>query len=324
MILGRINRSVPKWAEAVVLILIAVTLYSFTILPSAVKTVIAYERGNNAQREKRHITAIKEYETVMSRYPDFTPVIARLALSCYYSERIDECRDYLERIAQREVPHELKDEINGIVKKLNEIYFESNELSEALMLYGQEEFEKTAEKLTAYLEKNNNDVLAMLHLANIYFDMEYYSEAAALYEKAIDIQPEFITAYLNLSTAYREMGEFDIAAECCEKVLKFNTEHPQAYVSLARVEFARYRDSEGLEYAEKAYEVDGEDLTVAANLCLAYHYNNMIPDRDKLFEKLKQKKYYDTATLQAVFEGKIELRHKQGTAPSVFRIQQEN
>jgi tetratricopeptide (TPR) repeat protein len=310
MILGRTNKPVPKWVKAAVLLLIAAALYSFTILPSAVKTVIAYERGNNAQREKRHITAIKEYETVMSRYPDFTPVIARLAISCYYSERIDECRQYLERIGQREVPEELKEEINGIVKGLNDMYFESNELSEALMLYGREEFEKTAEKLTAYLEKNSNDVLAMLHLANIYFDMEHYSEAAALYEKAIDIQPEFSTAYLNLSALYRKMGQLDIAAECCEKVLELNSEHPQAYVSLAKIEFARHRDSEGMEYAEKAYELDGEDLTVAANLCLAYHYNNLISDRDKLFEELKQKRYYDTATLQAVFEGTLELRHQ--------------
>lgn len=299
---------VPLWIKAAVLLSMAVIIYSHTVLPSALKTGIAYERGNTAQKEKRHITAIREYETVIKRYPDFTPVLARLAISYFYSERIGECRELLEKMADREAPDGLAEEVNGIVKKLNDMYFESNELSEAFKLYGGEELEKTSVKLETYLEKHSSDVLGMLYLANTYFDIGRYNEAIELYRKAIGLQPEFSSAYLNLAAVYRETEEYDKAVESCQRVLELNEEHPQAYVSLARIEFERHRDSMGLDYAEKAYDYGGEDMNVAANLCLAYHYNNMPEERDRLFEILKQNKYYDLATLQEVFEGKLLLR----------------
>lgn len=302
------GRQVPSWVKAAVFLLIAVLLYSFTVLPSAIKTGIAYERGNKAQREKRHITAIREYEKVVKRYPDFTPVLARLAVSYFYSERINECSRLLERIADREVTGSLAEEVNGIVGKLSVMYFENNGLKEALRLYGQEELEKTAVKLTEYLRSNNGDVLGMLYLANIYFDIGRYNEAEGLYRSATDRQPEFASAYLNLAALYRETGEYDKAAENCRKVLEFNAEHPQAYMSLSRLELARHRSGEGLEYAEKAYEYGGEDINAAANLCLAYHYNGMREERDRLFEQLKQNKYRDVALLQSAFEGKVDLR----------------
>lgn len=199
----------------------------------------------------------------------------------------------------------LTQKVNQVVGKLKGMYFESSELSKAMELYGREELEKTSEKLSAHLNKHKTDALAMLYLANIYFDIGRYNEAAAFYEKAISLQPDFSTAYLNLAALCRERGEFEKAEQNCKKVLELNSELPQAYVSLSRIEFARNRNGTGLEYAKKAYEYGGGDMSVAANLCLAYHYNKMKEDRDKLLEQLKQKNYPYLAALQSVFERKI-------------------
>lgn len=53
---------VPLRIKAVVLLSAAAAVYSFTVLPSALNAGFAYERGNKAQEENRHITAIREYE----------------------------------------------------------------------------------------------------------------------------------------------------------------------------------------------------------------------------------------------------------------------
>jgi tetratricopeptide (TPR) repeat protein len=107
---------------------------------------------------------------------------------------------------------------------------------------------------------------------------------------------------------YRETGRFENAADSIEKVLKSNKEHPQAYVALSKLELSKHDNKAGLEYAEKAYEYDSGDLNVISNLSLAYHYNNMTAERDKLFAVLKQNNYYDTEALQSVFAGKPIIR----------------
>ncbi|MGE5630643.1 MAG: tetratricopeptide repeat protein [Caulobacteraceae bacterium] len=302
------RRPVSIWIKVFLLLMAAILIYSLVGLPSVFKAGIASERGVQAQKAKRYSTAIQEYESVLGRYPDSPNIVAGLAVSYFHNERISESSKLLGEIAGREVSPGLAKEVNSIIKQLDTVYFESNELKEALKLYGQEELEKTSEKLEAYLVKHRNNALGTFYLANIYFDMGKYKEAGNYYNKALSLQPDFNSALLNLSAVYRETGDYEKAIECCNKVLERNIEHPQAYVALAKLEFKRHQDAAGLEYAEKAYKYDSRDMSVAANLCLAYYYNNMTAERDELFDILKKKNYYDMTTLESVFRGELKLR----------------
>lgn len=291
----------PLWIKLVLVFIVAVLITSMILFPSALKAGIAYEQGWRAQKDGRHSTAIKEYEQVLTQFPESSTILARLAISYFYNERIDECSELLDRIAGKKVSRSLSRQVNGIVDKMDSTYYESKELGEALKLYGQEELESTAEKLEKYLGTNKNDVMGMFHMANINFDMGRYSEAEKLYIKTIELQPGFYSAYLNLAAAYRETGQLEKAAECCNKVLESNKEHPQAFIALSKIELEGNNVKAGLEYAKKAYELDSGDLNIISNLCLAYHYNKMTGDRDKYFEILKQNDYYDIAALQSMF-----------------------
>lgn len=297
-----VKRPVPLWMKLLLLFVAMVLIASIVILPSVLKAAIAYEMGREAQRDGRHSTAIKEYEQVQKLFPESEAVLARLAISYFYDERIDECRRLLDRIAGKKVSGSLSRQVNDIVGKMDSIYYESKELGEILKLYGQEELEKTAEKVEKYLDANKEDVMGIFHLANINFDIGRYAEAEKLYIRAVELQPGFYSAYLNLSAVYRETGQLEKAVECCNRVLESNKEHPQAFVALSKIELARGNNGAGLEYAEKAYEYDGGDLNIISNLSLACHYNNMTDERDKFFEILKQNSYYDIAALQSVFE----------------------
>jgi tetratricopeptide (TPR) repeat protein len=297
------KKPVPLWIKITLLLTAAVLISSILGAAYTVKAAIAYEQGRRAQQDGNHSTAIKEYEQALKQFPDSASIIAGLAISYFHNERIDECRGLLDRIEGREVSRSLSRQVNEIVDRMDSIYYESKELREALKLYGQEELEITSEKLEKYLDKNKNDVMGIFHLANINFDIGKYAEAEKLYIKINELQPEFYTAYLNLAAVYRETGQLEAAAECCKKVLNSNKEHPQAFIALSKIELEGNNYKAGLEYAEKAYEYDSSDLDIVSNLCLAYHYNKMTSDRDKLLEILKQSNYYDTAALQSVFEG---------------------
>jgi tetratricopeptide (TPR) repeat protein len=302
------KKPVSLWIKLMLLFVTAVFITSIVLFSSALKAGISYERGWKAQKDGRHSTAIKEYEQVLKQFPESTSILARLAISYFYNERIDECSELLDQIAGKSVSRSLSGQVNGIVDKMDSMYYESKELGEALKLYGQEELESTAEKLGKYLGTNKNDVMGIFHMANINFDMGRYSEAEKLYIKTIELQPEFYSAYLNLAAVYRETGQLEKALGCCNKVLESNKEHPQAFVALSKIELEGNNVKAGLEYAKKAYEYDSGDLQIISNLCLAYHFNKMIGDRDKYFEILKQNSYYDIVALQSVFEGEPNKR----------------
>lgn len=296
------KKKVPLWMKLVMLFVLALLITFITLFPSVLKAAVSYERGLEAQRDGRHSTAIKEYEEVLKQFPDSASIMARLAISYFYNERISECSELLDRIAGKEVSGSLSRQVNKIVEKMDSTYYEGKELNKALELYGQEELEKTAGKLAEYLSANGNDVMGIFHMANINFDMGRYAEAERLYIKAVGLQPEFYSAYLNLAAVYREQGQLEKAAECCNKVLESNKEHPQAFAALSKIELKGNNAGAALEYAEKAYEYDSGDLHIISNLCLAYHYNKMTDLRDKYFNILKQNEYYDLAALQSVFE----------------------
>jgi tetratricopeptide (TPR) repeat protein len=295
------KKPVPLWIKILLPLSAALLISCIFILPSVLKAGLDCERGWKAQQEGRHSTAIKEYRRALEQFPDSTSIIARLAISYLYNERIDKCSEMLDRIAGRRLHGKLANQINSIVEKMDSTYHESKELVEVLMLYGQEEMENTALKLEKYLEKNENDVMGIFHLANINFDIGRYGVAEELYIRAIKLEPEFYSANLNLAAVYRETGRYEKAMECCNKVLSNNKEHPQAFIALSKLELAKGDYKTALGYAENAYEYDNSDLQVVSNLSIAYHYNKMFAERDGLFETLKQKDYYDIAAMQVVF-----------------------
>lgn len=278
----------------------ALLIFCILIFPSVIKAAIDCDRGRRAQQEGMHMTAIKEYERALERFPDSAAIIARLAVSYFHNEKIDKCRELLQRIAGRRLPAKLAGQVNDIVRKMDEMYYESGELLEALRLYGQEELERTASRLEAHLDKNKNDVMGIFHLANISFDMGKYNTAEMLYTRALGLQPEFHSANLNLAAVYRVTGNYEKSEECCQKVLGTNKEYPQAFIALSRLELQRGDYRLALEYAKKAYDLDNTDMQAAANLCIAYHYNGMAADRDKLYEALAQNNYNDLGALGAV------------------------
>lgn len=287
------------WMKTFAAAAVILMLAGIWILPPAVQTAIECRKGLEAQLDGKHSTAIREYEQALQRSPNSAEIAARLAISYFQNEKMDKCGQMLIKLQGKRLPKKLAGQVNGIVEKLDSSYHESRELTEALRLYGQEELEKTASGLEAYLKNNETDVMGNFHLANINLDIGNIKKAEELYSKVLKLQPEFYSANLNLAALYRLKGDYVRSEACCMKVLDANKEHPQALVSLSKLELARGADKQALEYAEKAYEYNNEDLQIAANLCIAYDHNGMTAERDKLFEVLQQKGFNDLSTLQS-------------------------
>ncbi|HWQ31080.1 MAG TPA: tetratricopeptide repeat protein [Negativicutes bacterium] len=294
------KKPVPIWAMILLPVLIALIVLCVFTLPEAVRGRIASEQGRRALDSGRYSTAIKKYEQAMERFPDSGTIAAGLAVSYFQNEQMDKCRKVLDLIEGKKLPAKLCSQVNEIIGLLDSTYHESDELAEILDKYGQEELESTAAKLEAYLAGNGTDVMGIFQLANVNFDMGKYSEAEKLYIKAAGLAPGFYSAQLNLAAVYRITGRYSESGECCHKVLAMNKEHPQAYVALSKLFLEQGSYKEALSLAMKAYEYDEGDLQVLSNLCIAYHFNGMTAERDRLLDTLKQKDYYDMPSLQSI------------------------
>lgn len=63
------------------------------------------------------------------------------------------------------------------------------------------------------LEKNPNDLLVLIDLANSYFDIDRYPEAVETYSRALAIDPKNADVRNDLGITYRELGQYDKAVE---------------------------------------------------------------------------------------------------------------
>jgi hypothetical protein len=68
------------------------------------------------------------------------------------------------------------------------------------------------------------------------------------------------------------------------------------------------QDKKALEFAKKGYELDKTDPVIAANLAIAYHYNNDKVNRDKLTQTAKELGYAKVDTLLKIYSGELTVR----------------
>lgn len=74
-------------------------------------------------------------------------------------------------------------------------------------------------------------------------------EAAAAFERAVQLKPDAAEDYRNLALAYREMGDMERAIECFQQAVRLNPRFAEAYNNLGRLLHAQMRFDE----AENAF-----------------------------------------------------------------------
>ena len=81
-------------------------------------------------------------------------------------------------------------------------------------------------------------------LGTAYLESEMHAEAIAEFQKAIDIDPDFIAAYMCLSTLYLEIGQLDDAETAAKAALRIDADSQPARQLLEDIKQARPVDPE--------------------------------------------------------------------------------
>lgn len=298
-----------KMAFAIIALILVVALIRF---PTTVKAGVALERGLQAEKEGKYVTAMNEYKKVTGRFPDSTLALGRLFIATYNNGNITEADGIFKKISGKNAESdEFADEVNSTINRLTSIYYISDEFNKIIQESQNTAPQESIKLIRGYIQKNPEDVQASYYYSNALYDLGKYDEAKTVMEKILVSNSDFYNGQLMLAAIYREKGEFDKATQCCNIVINYNCEYSFAYSSLAKIELKNHNDKKGLELAKRAYELDSNSSNIVATLAIAYHYNKMINERDNMIEKFKRfndNNTYDLNLMNGIFSGKINWR----------------
>lgn len=108
------------------------------------------------------------------------------------------------------------------------------------------------------------DILA---LADMYVDLERWTEAIEQYKTAISLEPSNADVYNSLGTIYEEVDQLDEAEKAYQQAIKFDPKLPAPYYNLG----CMYEDQQHLQKAVQAYKKYLEYVEAAGELAIVKH-----------------------------------------------------
>ncbi len=95
--------------------------------------------------------------------------------------------------------------------------------------------------------------------AYIYFTQENYTKAEELYQKAIELDPDYEDAHYWLGKVYRQIGDYGKALEQWKRVLQINPQNPYAFSYLLNSYQSTHRvqSNQGLDYLREGLNLLG-------------------------------------------------------------------
>ena len=191
----------------------------------------------------------------------------------------------------------------------------SSEFAAIKSTYQDRQFEEASTALDTFLEANPEYTVAWILQGNARREMGLSLSAKEAYNKAIALDPLRFEAYLGLGVLARReaakasqaqnssevKAQLRAAKKHYERALSIEPYHPETLSSLAMLLLDLNEEEEALRQAEKAWELTKRDATIAANLAIAYHRNNMTAKREEARENAERLGYGGMDKLDSLF-----------------------
>jgi tetratricopeptide (TPR) repeat protein len=115
-----------------------------------------------------------------------------------------------------------------------------------------------------------------------------YDEAAAHFEKVLQIHPDFYDGLLNMGIMRFKQGRLLEAIEYCQAAIRSQPDAPKAHVQLAHALWKQNRDEAALEEMRRALQLAPKDADIRADFGLALERVGRIPEAiEQLHEALR-------------------------------------
>ncbi len=227
----------------------------------------------------RYEDATSFYQKALGLHPYFMPAHRGLARRFENSGRYQEAAYHMERVLEI-VPESL-----GDLHRMGSLMKETGQLDRAEEIY-----REVADRVPESVKS-----LVFFNLGLVFLEGNKYDDAIAVFQKAIEIQPDFVLAYLNLGTVLEQLGRLKEAGDVMGKLVSIDVEEYEAWFVLAKIHRRLGDMDEAYRAIRIAVEGDATDTI----------YQNEYFNIGKAFEMLGK---VDQA--KAIYESVIDSEHQ--------------
>jgi tetratricopeptide (TPR) repeat protein len=153
--------------------------------------------------------------------------------------------------------------------------------------------EKTLfQDIYGFAQVNNTEHKYGIKTASDYFQEGYEEKnqkrKISLYQRAIEINPDYGKAYYNMGIAYNELKEYKNAIDAYERAIEINLDYGKAYCNMGNVydELKEYKNA--IDAYERAIEINPDDGKAYYNMGNVYNelkeYQNAIDAYERAIE----------------------------------------
>lgn len=153
------------------------------------------------------------------------------------------------------------------------------------------EFNASLENALMAIRYANNDVDAMLILANSYREVGNYDKSENYYKKVIDISPSYAEVYRNLGELYLKMNKLPLALSMLNKADRMNKNYWRNYISFGNYYLKNNNPEKAEELYKKAFNLNPTErmvyVTLADYFSSTGNYSNaitLLENGEKIFD----------------------------------------
>ena len=175
-------------------------------------------------------------------------------------KRLDTIIADKEKTKQLEESHQRTEEALTEIERLKQQLAQTQDENEKLKI--QKKYNLNSNQLTAedWFQKGYN--------AN---EIGEYDNAILYWQKAIEINSDFVEAYCNMGVAYIYKGNYDKAIECFQKAIALDPNNPTVYDNMGVAYYDKENYNIALNFHQKAISIDPNYAGAYLNLGLAYY-----------------------------------------------------
>ena len=133
----------------------------------------------------------------------------------------------------------------------------------------------------------------VFNLGNVYLKQNMYEDALNLFKKAKEINPFNADVYYYLGVYYRTIKEYEKAIQHYNKAISLNDKEPEPYLDLGICYFKLRDIDKALYCSQKAYDLNNNDLTPLFNKAMVFIFIKKYGEALEILENLKSQGYYD-------------------------------
>jgi protein O-GlcNAc transferase len=130
--------------------------------------------------------------------------------------------------------------------------------------------EEAAAEFERALQLRPTDAKAHSNLGNIHYYRGEYDEAIARYRRAVELKPEYCEAHSNLGNLLLLKGRFDEALASCREAVRINPDFPGAYLNLGNALREKSQPEESAAAYKQVLRLEPESPDAHSNLAGLY------------------------------------------------------